>query len=49
LGGRVWPHAVLIAPDSVRSEVALFVRRFLLTPAIPLGATTANVGFEEKR
>ena len=43
LGSRVWPHAVLIAPDSVREEVALYVRRFLLTPA-PVGETTVDTG-----
>jgi tetratricopeptide (TPR) repeat protein len=43
LGSRVWPHAVLIAPDSVREEVARYVRRFLLTPA-PMSETTVDAG-----
>ena len=41
LGTRIWAHAVLMAPDSLREEVAHLVRRFFLTP-LPMGETTAG-------
>jgi tetratricopeptide (TPR) repeat protein len=41
LASRIWAHAILMAPDSLRDEVANLVRRFLLTPA-PMGDTTAG-------
>ena len=40
LGTRIWAHAVLMAPESLREEVTQLVRGFLLTP-IPMGDTTA--------
>lgn len=40
LASRIWAHAVLLAPEWMRDDVTLLVRRYFLT-SVPMGETTA--------